>query len=137
MPTVTIERFAYTPMGVFGKMTWDGGDCYTIEETWRNNVRGDSCIPVGIYEVIRGHYPKHGEAFEVTGVPGRSAILFHVANTVKDIEGCIGPGEILGVVDGLWAVQKSGAAYKRFMDSMIGVDKFMLHIINTDQGRIQ
>ena len=135
---ITLERFAYTPMGVFGVLTWTGGHCYTIEEAWRNNEKGNSCIPIGTYRVQRGQFPKHGEAFEVQGVPGRSAILFHVANTVADIEGCIGPGKRLGALGGVWAVLDSGVAYNEFMRAHDGKDVLTLRIINNlDQGKLQ
>lgn len=133
---LTLERFAYTPMGTFGRLTYSGGSCYTMEEVWRNNEKGMSCIPVGTYRVQRGKFPKHGECFEVQGVPGRSAILFHVANTIKDVEGCIGPGQELGTVGGLWAVLNSVAAYNDFMKAHAGQDVLTLRIQNLDGGKL-
>lgn len=124
-------------MGVFGELTWAGGKCYTIEEAWRGNERGNSCIPIGTYRVQRGQFPKHGDAFEVQGVPGRTAILFHAANTVADIEGCIGPGKRLGALGGTWAVLDSKDAYTEFMRAHEKCDVLTLRIYNDlDQGKL-
>lgn len=125
-----LERFAYTPYGTFGRLKANGFECLTIEEVWKSNIRGKSCIPIGIYELKRGHFPKHAEAFEVMNVPNRSAILIHVANTIDDIEGCIGPGERLGMVKDKWAVLQSKSAHDRFMKYMQGTDLAKIRIYN-------
>lgn len=125
---LTLERFCYAPMGTFGRLTTQGFSCYTVEEVWADNAVSKSCIPEGAYVCRRGHFPRHGETFEVTHVPGRTAILFHVANTIADIEGCIGPGEELGALGAQWAVVNSRKAYDRFMNHLAGVDEFVLGI---------
>lgn len=125
-----LERFAYTPKGTFGKLKANGFESYTVEEVWKNNERGKSCIPCGVYDLKRGQFPKHGNCFEVLGVPNRSAILIHVANTIDDIEGCIGPGEALGTVNEKWAVVQSKKAYDRFMKYMSGTDAAKIRIYN-------
>lgn len=123
-----LERFAYTPLGTFGN-AFDGPfKCATMEEVWAKNASNISCIPEGIYLCRRGKFPKWGETFEVTGVQGRNAILFHPGNTIADVEGCICPGEKFGVVNSLWAVVSSGDAYKRLMAHFAGVDQFQLEI---------
>ena len=129
---LTLTRFCYSSMGTFGLLQWENGGCYVIERPWEHNASSCSCIPIGTYRVQRGQFPKHGECFEVQGVPGRSAILFHVANTIDDIEGCIGPGERLGCLNSKWAVFDSGKAYKRFMDAHVGQDVLTLRVLNDD-----
>lgn len=124
-----LERFAYTPLGTFGRLIDAGFECFTIEEVWAKNVKSKSCIPeASAYPCRRGTFPKMGETFEVTNVPDRSAILFHVANTIADIEGCVGPGERLGAVNGMWGVLGSLQAYRRFMKHLSGVDEFTLEV---------
>lgn len=108
-----LERFAYSPMGTFGRLRANGFECFSIEEVWNDNRPNISCIPVGTYRLKRGNFPKHKEAFQVMDVPNRTAILIHVANTIKDIEGCIGPGEKLGMLGDHWAVLGSQLAYGR------------------------
>lgn len=129
-----LERFAYTPQGTFGRLKANGFECYTVEEVWNNNQKSISCIPIGVYQVIKTTTPKHGECFMVSNVPNRTAILIHPANTIDDIEGCIGPGESLGVVNNLWAVQGSQAAYKRFMYFMLGKVEANLRVYNYQGG---
>ena len=130
-----LERFAYTPMGTFGRLKANGFEtCFTIEEVWNNNSPSISCIPIGVYPLKRGRFPKHGETFQVMEVPNRSAILFHVANTILDIEGCIGPGERLGMLGPNWAVLQSKSAYDRFMVFMKNVDEAKLRIYNYQGG---
>ena len=48
---VHVERFAYTPMGTFGKMRYKGFECFTVELPWENNAPYISCIPTGIYPI--------------------------------------------------------------------------------------
>ncbi len=83
----------------------------------------------------RGRY----ETFEVTGVPGRSLIKWHIANKEEDVAGCIGPGMRLGL---LWedededtgesgyklSVMDSGQAFEEFMNFFEGVDEWILTI---------
>lgn len=66
--------------------------CLTLELPWKNNVVGISCIPAGIYRVTKFKSPSKGDVFLLHDVPDRSMIEIHVANTVKDIQGCIGVG---------------------------------------------
>lgn len=61
---------------------------FTVELPWRNNERNVSCIPAGVYDCIR----RDSGVFEVTCVTERDGILFHTANTTRDIKGCIGIG---------------------------------------------
>lgn len=135
-----LERFAYTPMGTFGRLRCNGFEAYTIEEVWNNNKPFGSCIPCGIYPMRRGRFPKHGEAFEIQHVPNRDFILIHVANTIDDIEGCVGPGNSLGMQQGrtskkmLWSVNESGLAYARFMKFMEGTDEAKIRIYNYTGG---
>lgn len=125
----TLERFCYGPLGTFGRLTNESGfSCFTVEEVWNNNAKSKSCIPEGSYVCRRGHFPKHGDAFEVTNVPNRTAILIHVANTIDDVEGCIGPGDYLGWYRAKWSVADSRAAYARFMRELDGINEFSLRI---------
>jgi hypothetical protein len=101
----------------------------TLELPDKNNQAFISCIPEGNYAVKRTIHPKHGECFQIMDVPGgRTDVLFHVANTVKDIEGCVAVGIIYGILAGLTAVLESEVAYKKFMDYLTGVSEFYLTI---------
>lgn len=121
MRTITLERFAYTPMGTFGKLTMPEFSCYTVERPWLDNKPFVSCIPEGEYDIFLSRYNRGGyPAYEVMDVPNRTLIKIHVANTMDDVLGCIGPGLALGYIDQKWAVTSSKAALKTFMAEMDG-----------------
>ena len=61
-------------------------------------------------------------------VLGRTAILFHVGNTLVDFEGCIGVGLELGWVNETWGVTGSRLAFKQFMAALAEQDEFRLEI---------
>ena len=80
--------------------------CYTEELPWKNNEPGESCIPLGVYSCTAHNSPNHPNTWEVNGVEGRSAILIHTGNTMKDTEGCI----LVGLIKGAQGVYSSVAA---------------------------
>ena len=139
-----LTRDEQTADGVFGWLTFAGSDLKlrTMEDDWLDNAPGKSCIPAGSYTLRRTIFHKHNvETFEVAGVPGRSRILIHVANTEEDVEGCIGVGTREGR---LWvardedtgaehvlkrAVVESGKAFQLFMHDMEGADEATLTIV--------
>jgi len=132
-----LTRFAYTKDGVFGR--W--GPYQTIEEEWRDNEPRISCIPTGIYRCERSTFHRGGyPTFEVTGVPGRTLIKIHRANTEEDLQGCIGLGLNLGVLkvkdeDSHQMTHKLAAlssrqAFSAWMASMGDADNFTLHIVD-------
>jgi hypothetical protein len=142
-----LQRFLSSTHGVFGQLRPDGESkrqhMFTGEEESRGNKPRVSCIPAGTYVCKRRMYNKGGyETFEVTGVPGRSLILFHKGNTEEDIEGCILLGMGVGVFDVIdedsklrvpkLGVTQSGLAFGIFMSRMAKVDEFTL--IVTDPG---
>lgn len=67
--------------------------CKTLELPDLNNERRKSCIPEGIYTVIKHTSPNFGPCFWVQNVPNRDEILIHPANYKSDLLGCIGVGE--------------------------------------------
>ena len=120
MKRVTLVRFAYTPFGVFGRMSVeDDFRCYTVEREWQDNATRVSCIPEGVYPLILDRYHKGNyDAYEVMGVPARDRILIHKGNTEDDLEGCIAPGKDLGWINQKWAVVQSVVAFQQFMEVM-------------------
>lgn len=109
--------------------------CTSLEDAWRNNKPDDpttpledsSCIPSGIYICRRWKSTRY-DTFEVTNVPGRSAILIHGGNTQFDTRGCILLGSSYGVINSQPAVTASQAVFKAFMQYMGGVAEFTLEI---------
>jgi hypothetical protein len=115
----------YTPNGTFGSWYDDDGEfiCFSMEREWRNNQPNVSCVPEGQYALIEHYSPSFGETYALlnhdlgVGVyPGeshRSLILIHKANWVRQLEGCIAPGTVIGTLDDEWAVRRSGEAYEK------------------------
>jgi len=123
MKEVLLERFAHTPMGVFGNLSVDGFECYTVERPWLDNKPRESCIPEGVYRLELGMYNRGGyPAYEIMNVPDRSLIKMHIANNINDVIGCVGFGDELGYYENLWSVMNSGKTMAKFMDAMDGED---------------
>lgn len=61
----------------------------TLELGYKNNERGISCIPTGVYVVQRKTSYRHGQCFELQNVLGRDNILIHKGNFNEDTKGCI------------------------------------------------
>lgn len=105
---------------------------WLVELPWKGNTKRISCIPEGEYECVRRPSTKNlnagiPDAFEITGVSGRSDILFaHVGNSVKDILGCSAIG--LDVDLHKETVVNSVAAVKQYMNDLKGVKAFTLII---------
>jgi len=87
--------------GTFGGLTLpDGWSCVTVELPWVDNKRGVSCIPAGTYSMhmresgVVGRTTKwrYKYGWHIEDVPGRSLIMIHVANSIYDLDGCIGLG---------------------------------------------
>ena len=131
MTVVDLERFAHTPYGTFGRLgiAEKIAQLYTIEDPWDSNRVGLSCIPDGDYDLIRDSFHRGGyETFSVQNVMGRSLIKFHIANTDNDVQGCIGIGSGLGLVESRWAITESLDAFGIFMQAMEDVHQAVLQI---------
>lgn len=120
---IQLERFAYTPIGTFGKLTYNDFSCYTVERPWLNNASRISCVPEGLYNLVWHNGPKFGKTVALVGgtvsqypdgISKRSAILIHPANEMNDLEGCIGLGDNLGYIRAKWAVLNSVVTIKEF-----------------------
>jgi hypothetical protein len=102
----------------------------SLERPWKNNERGVSCIPAGVYECRRVTSPKFGDTFEVTGVAGRSEILIHKGNIDDDTHGCILIGEAFNPVLSKPGITDSGHALAELMTLMRMTDRFALSVID-------
>lgn len=89
---IILERFMHGKTVTFGALDIGPVQLFTLEEPWRNNERGVSCIPPGVYPLRNITRPSGKPAIAVVNVPGRDNILIHPGNTVRDTEGCILPG---------------------------------------------
>lgn len=100
--------------------------CVTLERPWQNNATNVSCIPVGAYTCKRVQSPKFGDTFEVTGVDGRTHILFHAGNSAADTSGCILLGTSMQPL--LSSISQSKKAVKTFMAYTQDVNEFKIEI---------
>lgn len=135
--TAKIIRVEMGDSGAFGVLVLNGQAFgVTLELPWRGNATGISCIPPGVYTCQRTASPlvehisggKWHETFEVTGVPGRSRILFHAGNTVSDSRGCIIIASSFGKLRGERAVLNSGATFDLFQAATKTVNAFALNV---------
>ncbi len=83
----------YMAKGTQGRLLVNGQElCKTIELPWLGNAPRISCIPEGRYALRKRFSQRYQWHLEVTGVRGRSLILFHAANeALKELKGCIAP----------------------------------------------
>ena len=123
---VTLERFAYTPFGTLGRLTYGDRTLFTVERPWLGNKAFESCIPEGVYTCRRYSSARYPDTFQVLDVPERTYILFHAGNTAKDVQGCIALGLRLSGQN--CAVSKSRLAVAQFIVDMAGVSEFCINI---------
>lgn len=102
--------------------------CVTLEPPDFLNKIKISSIPIGQYICKRYSSEKHPDTFEITNVPGRTKILLHPGNKIKDTEGCVCLAEKQGKLKGDRAVLNSGVTFKNFMHVMRGTPEFSLTI---------
>lgn len=112
-----IERYDHGKKQTLGRLfVLDGKrvvyTCHTLELPWKNNQFQVSCVPEGVYQVVRRTSAKFKNHFHLTNVPGRTYILIHAGNYYTDILGCILVGKGLADInnDGLKDVTSSKAA---------------------------
>jgi hypothetical protein len=112
-----------------GILQANGAIFATMERPWLPNPVGEggiprkSCVPKGVYKVEPWHSVNFPETYIITnpelgvyrqpgdipkGQPwGRSAILIHIGNRVRDVIGCIAVGMEHGHIGGEPAVLRS------------------------------
>lgn len=126
---LTLKRVALNDDATFGVLLLGTIPfAVTLERPWLNNAPQKSCIPFGVYVCKRVKSPKFGDTFEVTGVPGRSHILFHQGNIPEDSLGCILVGERFDPVNGKNGITASREGFKEFLRHFIDRTEFTLTI---------
>lgn len=137
---VILDRFCLGrdgDMGTFGKLRLpDGWQCYTVEENWRDNEWGRSCIPYGRYAlglrrsgvVERASEGLFIRGYEVQNVLNRTHIMIHPGNTVRAVDGCIAVGNALGTLDGYWAVMDSDNTFANLMRRFDAAEDLFLEV---------
>ena len=114
----------YFPDGTNGSIFLNGKIlCYSIELPWHNNQSRISCVPEGIYELVKRYSPTHKWHLQLNNVPNRQLILIHAANyAIKELKGCIAPVSLLTAegkgVESKIALQKINAIVFPELDQM-------------------
>lgn len=95
----------YLPNCTIGELKLQGKTIlYTVEKPWLSNTPFESCVPPGEYEIKPYSSPKYPDNYSIEnrnlgvsvhGHTTRTEILFHVANYVEDVVGCIAVGLML------------------------------------------
>lgn len=95
-------RDVYDIEGTPGKVFDNSGKfiCTTLERPWLNNNRNtlvppannSSCIPEGHYKVVKYHSTKYPSVWQILNVHDRTKILFHNANNISQLLGCVSVG---------------------------------------------
>jgi hypothetical protein len=101
-----LKRYILTETETQGVLTVGGSVFFTIEQPWKDNLKGHSCVPLGTYALIPHSSEKHpntwaldNPALKVYAEPAgnepddaRTDCLIHPANWAFQLEGCIAPG---------------------------------------------
>ncbi len=125
-----LKRISQNSAGTFGVLLYeDIPFLLTLEREWKDNLPNTSCIPAGLYQCRRVQSPRFGSTFEVCGVEGRSAILFHAGNTIRDSRGCILLGRQFGLLKGAPALLSSRNGMGSFLRKTGSAEKFTLEIL--------
>jgi hypothetical protein len=129
METLELIRVGSSGRGTFGVLRRGQVPfVLTLERPWVDNKQNVSCIPGGTYTCKKLRSPKFGETYEITGVPGRTHVLFHKGNTIEDTQGCILVGEEFS---GTWEkpiIVSSERGFLELMKLLGGQSEFQLHI---------
>jgi len=129
MRVLELVRLEETDHGTFGVLKVDKVVCcFTLEPSDKLNAQNISSIPAQQYTCRLHQSQHHGLTYLVESVPGRSGIMFHPGNWVKDTEGCILLGDKVGKLKGDRAVLNSGHTFGQFMELMDGDEKIHLTI---------
>jgi hypothetical protein len=108
-------------------VTDNGYQVYGMELPWKDNKVGESCILAGDYECAKVESAKFGLVYKLKDANGRTDVLFHPANWIRQLLGCIALGRAVGLVLGIKGVMSSRDAVDGFMADLEG-ESFVLTI---------
>lgn len=112
---LVLDRCWLTARSTVGKLSIDGTHAaFTLEDRYRPppepKVPRETCIPVGIYDVVITHSPRFGVMMPLLmGVPDFEGVRIHAGNAPSDTEGCI----LVGSMREADLVRGSREAYAR------------------------
>lgn len=128
-PKFVLTRKRIIPDGIVGILVGDNGfNCATLERTWEGLPK----VPGGNYICIRGLFRLEGQTslqsyFQITNVPNHTDILFHPANYITDLNGCVGLGTEGSNPN---MICESRITFQSFMSSLQNTNSFELTVVN-------
>lgn len=133
MSLFRLVRVAVLPEGAFGVLIYEPSGlpfAVTVERTYP--VDSGSEVPkidAGTYRCVKTVFhhgkPQPYETYEIL-VAGHSRLLFHVANTERDLEGCIGVGRAFDPAGP--GILESRVGFGVFMQKADDVSEFELEV---------
>lgn len=143
-----LVRSSGDPDRTLGTLTVGQYTFATVERPWipsaehPGGTNRQSCVPVGTYTVIPHHSVHFPNTYALLnpvlhvwyqpgdipeGQKGRSAILMHVGNRVRDVIGCIAVGKEHGALAGEPSVLRSTLAMRE-LDKILNRQRHTLEI---------
>lgn len=128
-----LSRREFRDDGIFGELKNERFDHLFV--TLEHSFERVPAVPPGVYvckkdtRSLPSNPDEFFETFEVTDVPGRTGILFHVGNYQDDSAGCILVGKGIGAKsNGGKMITDSRKAFKEFMELLKEKSEFTLVI---------
>lgn len=126
---LTIEVHSEIPdIGRFGILSISSQQFASVEQAWRDNVREISCVPLGVYKLVKYASEKYGNTWalenEDLGVAVyqkgamRYACLLHHGNWPRNFKGCIGFGEKIAYISGRLGVTNSDSTVNKVLEML-------------------
>jgi hypothetical protein len=108
---------------------WKSLSLQTLELPWKDNMPDISCIPPGIYGYEKWYSPTFKTTvIRLLHVPGRTNILIHPANFVRQLRGCIAPGLSMKDIDGDGKIDVVRSRQALYNLMAIAPEKGFIHI---------
>ena len=134
---VSIIRFESNDQATYGLLKIIENDrilfeCVTLEKAWKDNKNNISCIPAGVYSVMKTYSNRFKKPlYLIDEVPGRSGVRIHPANFASQLQGCIALGSHFADIDsdGIKDVVNSRDTQEKF-DMVMDNRPFKLEIIS-------
>jgi Family of unknown function (DUF5675) len=125
----TLQRISQSEEGTFGQFLDPAGNqlCVTCEPSPDSD---HPCVPSGIYQCIPHNGTEWKNVWEITGVPGRTAILIHAGNDDADTAGCVCVGTSFGWIGTSQAVMESLNALNKLRSCL--PNNFILSIMDVE-----
>lgn len=131
---LTLARTDQSEQCTLGLLRVADAQFFSIEQPWRDNEIGHSCVPPGLYELVPYDSPVHGTTWCLhnpalnifAGIPpegGRAYCEIHSANFASQLQGCIALGTALGAMKDPQSGENVSAVYssRAALSELVGI----------------